>query len=134
MTSKNTLRQRESRARAKAGVRKDPKRDPTRRRRELAEAPGAVGVWVGKFQKNHPNGPTNRDEAQMLAMIVDTASRLADLVPAHAVAADKAKRAARLKAALDAAPGRFKSKCPAASDDAVAAVRDCMDEVARAVL
>lgn len=122
-----------ARSRRKAGVKADPKSDPTRRK-TVAEDPGNVADWVVKWLKENPDGPQTKDEAQLLSAMTDTAVRLGALVPLHEVRAKAAKDAAALKSALDAMPARFKAAYLSADEDAMAALRDCIAEVAKAMM
>lgn len=122
-----------SRARSKAGVKPDPKRDP-RRNKTVASDGQQIAEWVVKWLEKNPDGPQDKEDAQLLSAMTDAAVRLGALIPVHEVKAAAAKKAAALKTSLDAMPARFKAACPSADEDAMAALRDCLAEVAEEMM
>ena len=128
--NKDTRHKRTSRARQAAGDGIDSTRDPYKRQRGIAPESNA-DIWVSAWFKKHPEGPTTRKEAIELSAIIDAAVKASQLVPLRDVKAAASEYAGKVKNVLDALPSQFKQARPNATDDDMAALRDCIGALAK---
>ena len=128
--NKATQRKRTSRARQAAGEGVDITRDPLKRQRAIAPESDA-GDWVKAWFRKNPDGPESKEQAIELSTIIDAAVKSSHLVPLRDVKAAATEYAGKVKNALDALPAQFKNARPNATDDDIAALRDCIGAMAK---
>ena len=119
-----------TRKRKAAGLGVDTTRDPRKRQRGIAPESDA-GQWVAAWMKRFPDGPTTKAQAAEFSAIMDAAVKASQLIPLLDVRAAANDYASRVKNALDALPAQFMAARPNATEEDMAALRDCIGTLAQ---